>query len=100
MLMELSCPFLFYCLCRIVPHSKINPNDYCTVSLNGVTRMVEGDKAEFVELEQWIADYKHFKKLTKIKTFSKFHLWKAFTVWRKNVRSRYIINMLYYSYCE
>lgn len=56
--------------------------------------MVEGDKAEFVELEQWIADYKHFKKLTKIKTFSKFHLWKAFTVWRKNVRSRYIINVL------
>lgn len=73
---------------RIVPHSKINPSDYCTVSLHGVTRMVEGDKAEFVELEQWIVDYKHFKKLTQIKTFSKFHLWKAFTVWRKNVRSR------------
>ena len=59
--------------------------------------MVEGDRAEFVELEQWIADYKHFKKLTKIKTFSKFHLWKAFTVWRKNVRSRSLINVLYYN---
>lgn len=75
---------------KIVPHSKINPSDYCTVSLHGVTRLVGGDKAEFVELEQWIADYQHFKKLTKIKTFSKFHLWKAFTVWRKNVRSRKI----------
>ncbi|XP_065911794.1 dynein axonemal heavy chain 6-like [Dysidea avara] len=75
---------------KIVTHSKIHPSDYCTLSLHGVTRVVDGDKAEFVELEQWIIDYKHFKKLTKIKTFAKFHLWKAFTVWRKNVRSRKI----------
>lgn len=72
----------------MVIHSKVNPSDYSTVSLRGVTRMLGGREAEFTELEQWITDYKHFKQLSKIKSFAKFRMWKAFSTWRKNVRWR------------
>ncbi len=73
---------------RVVVHSKVNPNEYSTVSLRGVTRMLGGREAEFTELEQWIVDYKHFNQLSKIRTFAKFRLWKAFSTWRKNVQWR------------
>lgn len=75
-------------LFRVVVHSKVNPNDYSTISLTGVTRLLNGREAGFTELEQWISDYNHFKKLIQIKTFAKFRVWKAFSVWRKNVRWR------------
>ena len=73
---------------RVVVHSKVNHSDYCTLSLRGMTRLREGKEAEFVELEQWITDYKHFHQLLDIKTFSKFRMWKAFSTWRNTVRSR------------
>lgn len=69
-------------------HSKVNPNDYSTISMAGVTRLVNGREAEFTHVNQWIKDYKHFRKLIEIKTFAKFRIWKAFSVWRKNVRWR------------
>ncbi len=69
-------------------HSNINPRDYSTLSIKGVTRLIQGKEAEFIELDQWVADYKHYQQLTKIKTFAKFRAWKAFSVWRKNVRWR------------
>ena len=77
-------------MCRVVIHSKVIPTDYSTLSLKGVTRLLNGKDAEFTELDQWIKDYKHFQELIKIKTFAKFRIWKAFSVWRKNVRWRYI----------
>lgn len=76
---------------RVVVHSKVNPDDYSTISMTGVTRLFNGKEAEFTEVEQWIADYKHFRRLIKIKTFAKFRIWKAFSVWRKNVRWRYVL---------
>ena len=79
---------------RVVVHSRVNPIDYSTVSLRGVTRLLNGKEAEFTELEQWIKDYKHFQQLIKIKTFSKFRMWKAFCVWKKNVRWRYAGNCI------
>lgn len=73
---------------RVVVHSKVNSNDYSTLSLAGVTRFIHGKEVEFIKLDQWITDYKHFQRLIKIKTFAKFHIWKAFSVWRRNVRWR------------
>ena len=35
-------------------------------------------------------EYRDYKILIKIKTFSNFRMWKAFAVWRKNVRSKKI----------
>ena len=72
----------------MVVHSKVNPHNYSTLSLTGVTRLMQGREADFTELEQWVTDYKHYSQLTRIKTFAKFRLWKAFSIWRKNVRWR------------
>jgi len=50
--------------------------------------MLQGKHTEFTDLDQWIEDYKHYQRIIKIKTFAKFRMWKAFSVWRKNVRWR------------
>ena len=73
----------------MVVHSKVNHNDYTTLSLNGVTRLVNGSEAEFLEVDQWLKDYDNFNKLHKIKTFALFRKWKLFATWKKNVRKRY-----------
>ena len=73
-------------------HAKVNPSDYCTLSLKGVTRILNGKESEFIVLDQWIADYEHYQQLSKIKTFNKFRMWKAFSEWRKNVKWRYVRN--------
>lgn len=84
----------YTCVClypplRVVVHSKVNHSDYCTLSLRGMTRLREGKEAEFVELEQWIRDHNHFHQLLRTKTFATFRMWKAFSTWRKTVRSRW-----------
>lgn len=75
---------------RVVVHSKVNPDDYCTLSLQGVTRLQHHREAEFTELDQWVRDYGHFNRLIRIKTFAKFRLWKAFYLMRKNARWKYV----------
>ena len=76
------------CFFRVVVHSKVNPNDYTTLSLNGVARLVNGSEAEFLQVDQWLMDYENFNRLLKIKSFSLFRKWKMFATWRKNVRKR------------
>lgn len=73
-------------LFRVVPYRKLNLSDYYTVSLDGVTRFIDGHEAEFVELNVWVKEYQNFKWLRKMKTFSKFFVWKAFSSWRRNVK--------------
>ena len=73
---------------RVVVHSKVNKMDYSTLSLRGITRLMNGKEAEFTELDQWEQDYRHFNQLLSIKTFAMFRCWKAFATWRKNVRRR------------
>ncbi|EDV29711.1 uncharacterized protein TRIADDRAFT_18356 [Trichoplax adhaerens] len=77
---------------KVVTHSGINANDYHTISHKGVTHIREREETEFTELDCWEKDYIHYKQLIKIKTFSSFRLWKAFAVWRMNVRKRKINN--------
>ena len=75
---------------RVVVHSKVNPEDHCTLSLKGVTHLQHHKEAEFTELDQWVRDYNHFNQLIRIKTFAKFRLWKAFYLLRKNARWKYV----------
>ena len=81
-----TCPFPPLPLFRVVPYRKLNLSDYYTVSLDGVTRFIDGHEAEFVELGTWVREYQNFKWLRKMKTFSKFFVWKAFSSWRRNVK--------------
>lgn len=75
---------------KVVNHENISKSDYCTISQEGVTRMRNDDETEFVTLDRWEQEYNYFKKIIKIKTFALFRKWKAFNVWRKNVRTKKI----------
>ncbi|XP_059155726.1 dynein axonemal heavy chain 6-like isoform X2 [Physella acuta] len=72
---------------KVVSHEQINKPDYLTISQKGVTRMRKDDETEFILLDHWEQEVFYFEKLIKIKTFALFRKWKAFSVWRKNVRS-------------
>ena len=55
----------------------------------GVTR-IRDNETEYSSLGIWEKEFKDYKILVKIPTFSKFRIWKAFAVWRKNVRTKKI----------
>uniref|UniRef100_A0A6I8NU96 Dynein axonemal heavy chain 6 n=1 Tax=Ornithorhynchus anatinus TaxID=9258 RepID=A0A6I8NU96_ORNAN len=74
---------------KIVSFDAINKNDYYTISQKAVTHMCNGE-AEFMDLDRWEQEYLYHKELTKIPIFANFRKWKAFSVWRKNVRSKKI----------
>ncbi|XP_028414460.1 dynein heavy chain 6, axonemal-like [Dendronephthya gigantea] len=75
---------------RIVNHSEIkNSDNYYTISSEGVTH-VSNNEAEFTPLKRWAKEFEDYKKIIQIKTFEKFRIWKAFAVWRKNVRTKKI----------
>uniref|UniRef100_UPI00398F6457 dynein axonemal heavy chain 6 isoform X2 n=1 Tax=Pristiophorus japonicus TaxID=55135 RepID=UPI00398F6457 len=83
-----SIKYDFYNL-SVVAYEDINENDYYTISQNGVLHMNNED-IDFIELDRWEQEYLYHKKLIQIPVFSLFRKWKAFMVWRKNVRSKKI----------
>ena len=87
---SLSVLFLAYYFIyfRIVRHSKVDKAAHYTISKQGVTHICDGE-AEFTPLDQWEKDLRHYSQLIQIRTFANFRMWKAFYVWKKNVRGRY-----------
>ncbi|XP_048449165.1 dynein axonemal heavy chain 6-like, partial [Rhincodon typus] len=83
-----SIKYDFYNL-SVVAYDDINQNDYYTISQNGVLHMNNED-IDFIELDRWEQEYLYHKQLIQIPVFALFRKWKAFTVWRKNVRSKKI----------
>ncbi|XP_050398729.1 dynein axonemal heavy chain 6 [Patella vulgata] len=75
---------------KVVNHEHVNKSDHCTISKKGVTRMRSDDETEFITLSRWEQEVNYFQKLTKIPAFALFRKWKAFSVWRKNVRTKKI----------
>ncbi|XP_037589527.1 dynein heavy chain 6, axonemal [Cebus imitator] len=74
---------------KVVSYENINKNDYYTISQKAVTH-IYNDDIEFIELDRWEQEYLYHRELAKIPIFSLFRKWKAFSVWRKNVRSKKI----------
>lgn len=74
---------------RVVSFENIVKNDYYTISNKAVTH-VHNDDSEYIEIERWEQEYLYHRELTKIPIFALFRKWKAFSVWRKNVRSKKI----------
>ncbi|XP_007947093.1 dynein axonemal heavy chain 6 [Orycteropus afer afer] len=74
---------------KIVSYENLNKNDYYTISQKAVTHIYNED-IEYIELNRWEQEYLYHRELTKIPIFSLFRKWKAFNVWKKNVRSKKI----------
>lgn len=43
-------------------------------------------QTEFTPLEQWEHDFDSYAKIAVIPAFCKYRIWKAYTVWRRNIR--------------
>ncbi|XP_023392189.1 dynein heavy chain 6, axonemal [Pteropus vampyrus] len=74
---------------KVVSYENINKNDYYTISKNAITH-IYNDDIEFIEIDRWEQEYLYHRELIKIPIFSLFRKWKAFNVWKKNVRSKKI----------
>ncbi|KAF6103026.1 dynein axonemal heavy chain 6 [Phyllostomus discolor] len=74
---------------KVVNYENINKNDYYTISKKAVTH-IYNDDIEFIEIERWKQEYLYHRELGRIPLFSLFRKWKAFNVWKKNVRSKKI----------
>ncbi|XP_072525800.1 dynein axonemal heavy chain 6 [Salminus brasiliensis] len=74
---------------KIVTYENINKSDYYTISTQGVTHYCEG-QVDFLPLERWEQEYHYHRRLLRIPAFALFRKWKAFRVWRTNVRSKNI----------
>nr|XP_036867942.1 dynein heavy chain 6, axonemal [Manis javanica] len=74
---------------KVVSYENINKKDYYTISKNAVTHIYNND-IEFIEIERWEQEYLYHRELTKIPIFALFRKWKAFNVWKKNVRFKKI----------
>merc|ERR1719191_1519251 len=81
--MNRSGPYEF----QIVPFSQINPNDYMTISIRGVTHYSDGE-LDFQDLSEWQRDQEMYRKIVQIPFFEKYRKWKLFSVWKSIMRSQ------------
>lgn len=81
--MNRSGPYEF----EIVPFSKINPNDYMTISIRGVTHYANGE-LDYQDLSEWQRDQEMYRKIIKISFFEKYQRWKLFSVWKSAMRNQ------------
>ncbi|XP_053056801.1 dynein axonemal heavy chain 6 isoform X1 [Acinonyx jubatus] len=74
---------------KVVSYENINKNDYYTISKKAITHIYNED-IEYIKTDRWEQEYLYHRELTKIPIFALFRKWKAFNVWKKNVRSKKI----------
>ena len=53
------------CVGRVAPYSAVDPEEYFTISRQGVTHVLNKE-ADFVPLPEWERDYLMFQKLAKV----------------------------------
>lgn len=74
---------------RIAMFDNVNKSDYYTVSTHAVMHYC-GSEVDYLPLERWEQEYQFHRKLLCIPVFFLFRKWKAFRVWRANVRNKKI----------
>ncbi|XP_056619544.1 dynein axonemal heavy chain 6 [Triplophysa dalaica] len=74
---------------KIVTYDNINKSDYYTISSHAVMHYC-GAEVDILPLERWEQEYRYHQRLLRIPLFTLFRKWKAFRVWRANVRSKNI----------
>ncbi|GBG29459.1 Dynein heavy chain 1, axonemal [Hondaea fermentalgiana] len=70
---------------RVVDHKNVDPEDYFTLSREGVTHFTDS-QAEFTPMDLWEHEFRIFSKMKSISFFARFRVWKNFTMWKRNVR--------------
>ena len=80
---------------RIALPTEVNPQDYTTVSAEGVTETV-GSSVDFVPLPDFEREYYLYHTIIRIPFFAKYRRWKAFTEWRRGIRWRKLMRVRQY----
>jgi dynein heavy chain, axonemal len=70
-----------------VEHFETDPNDYYTMSREGITRF-SNDQSDFTSLVEWEKEYALFNSIRKIRFFDIYRVWKSFTRWKRSFRFR------------
>jgi len=78
-----------YSFNRIAMFDNVNKSDYYTVSSHAVMHYC-GSEVDYLPLEHWVQEYQYHRKLLHIPVFALFRKWRAFRVWRSNVRYKKI----------
>jgi hypothetical protein len=60
---------------------------YYTLSKKGMTTFVNSAPAEFIRIENWLAERSQFAQISQKKFFSNFRTWKVLRMWRVNILS-------------
>ncbi|TRY65354.1 hypothetical protein DNTS_005929 [Danionella cerebrum] len=74
---------------QIAAYHNVNKADYYTVSSHAVVHY-RGSEEDCLSLDRWEQEYQYHCKLLRIPVFALFRKWKAFRVWRSNVRCKKI----------
>ena len=76
---------------QVIEHHEIDPMDYCTLSVSGLTHFTNGD-SDFTPLAAWEREFSLFYQMRSLPFFAKYRKWKTFCVWKKNVTSGKMAN--------
>jgi hypothetical protein len=56
----------------VVPFAAVDPNDFYTMSVRGVTHYINGFTADFTNLDQWEREYQLFNAMCTLHVFNKY----------------------------
>eukprot|EP00392_Amoebophrya_sp_AT5.2_P001969 g1974.t1 len=68
---------------QIVPYSGINPDDFLTISIRGVTHTL---RTNFLTIAEWKREQQIFHRLQQIPFVQKFTKWRQFRNWKRHTR--------------
>ncbi|CAG9464970.1 unnamed protein product [Pedinophyceae sp. YPF-701] len=71
----------------VVQHSQIDPQSFYTLSAHGVTHMLDGE-AEFQTLDQFERQFHLYRRVSRLRIFRLYKLWKAFAMWLSYIRRK------------
>ncbi|XP_028810647.1 dynein heavy chain 6, axonemal isoform X2 [Denticeps clupeoides] len=74
---------------RIVKFEHVDKSHYYTISPSGIIHYCNG-QMDFLLLHRWEQEYRYHCSLLRLPTFAQYRKWKAFWVWRSNIRSKKI----------
>lgn len=81
-------PWCSVVVAQVVSHAQVlKASRYYTMSAAGITHFYDG-QTEFISLAQWEREYLFHMRLTKLRVFRHFKLWKSVAIWRKVVWER------------
>lgn len=66
---------------EVVPYSKVDPDDFYTMSVRGMTHYINGASHDYSTLDSWERQARLFVALKRLRLFRMHRTWKALRVY-------------------